>query len=198
MPVDIHADAAHLVQVIRLLGDPDLSKLGLDPSIYWENGRQCVSLTGIRPGSRKRVSSTYEIERIEFQLRSLVQRGPMCCVVKEVGSEERLLMKGVWYDKGCDDYGLLSLIRRKGVQGVSVGNVQFVEKVMEPLSSSALRRDQCLEGVRKANLWFSRVVIDLQGPSITNFGSGLQLVQVLRNTIAGMSCLILYIVLRVD
>ena len=186
MPVDIHADAAQLVQVIRLLGDPNLSRLGLDPSIYWEIGGQHVDIRGIRPGSRKRVLSKYEIERVHYQLRPLVQEGTTIWTVKEVASGERVLVKRIWHAGESNEGRLLSVAKQKGVEGV--GNLHFVEKTSLPLLSiSSLRTDQCFHSIGHVERWFSQIVIaEFPGPSIAHFESGLQLVQALHDVIAGV------------
>ena len=90
------------------------------------------------------------------------------------------MMKDSWYDEGC--MTLLSLAKKKGVQGVS--NVKFVEKASKPLSIPSMRRDHSLEAAGHADRRFSRIITGLHGPVISNFESGLQLVQALRDTIA--------------
>lgn len=184
LPVDIHEDAVQLVQIIRLLGDPDLTRLGFDPSMYWENGQRYVDLTGTRPGSRKHLTFKYEVQRVRFQRRPLVQDGMIIWLVKEVGSEERVFMKCIWHLEGSDERGLLAVAQKRSMEGVS--NLRLVERTHPTISISSLRRDQCLDGDEQIERSLSRIIIDeYPGPSITKFESGLQMVQALRDAING-------------
>ena len=194
MPLNIHANAAQLVQVVRMLGDHDLYTLGFDPSIYWEDGRRYVDVMGQAPGARKVSSRKYEIEQVLFQRPLLMDRGTTCWVVKEVGGTESLLMKDTWQDDGRREREFLTFANKRGISGVR--KLLFVDKTRagKPLSISTLRLDQSIPIIAHRERTFSRLLLELQGPSIRHFDSGLQLLQGLRDAVDGMSfhCLILW------
>ena len=187
MPLNIHANAVQLVQVVRMLGDHNLYNLGFDPSIYWEDGRRYVDVMGQAPGARKASPRKYEIERVLFQRPELVDSGTTCWVVKEVGGIESVLMKDTWQDEGQREEDFLSFTDMRGISGV--GKLLVVDKtrVKKPLSISTLRVDQGAPTTGHKNRMFARLVLELQGPSIRHFDSGLQLLQGLRDAVDGMS-----------
>ena len=111
-PLDIYAHVETLVQIICMLGDPDLSKLGFDPSMYWDDGQRYVDIKGVAPGPRKVASVKYEIERVVFQRPQLIERGTTCWTVKKVEGDERVLMKDTWQEEGRDPLRVHRLVQR--------------------------------------------------------------------------------------
>ena len=186
-PLDIHAHADTFVQVIRMLGDLDLSNLGFDPSMYWDSGRRYVDMRGLTPGTRKISSVTYEIERVMYQRPQLVDRGTTCWIVKRAGSGERVLMKDSWLGDDPDDSVFLTLARKQGIEDVTRYLFLAKSPPKNLLTISSLRRDQCLTGDLHQDRTFSRTIRELQGPSLLHFDSGLHLVEALRDAIDGAS-----------
>ena len=168
-----------------MLGDRDLSKLGFDTSIYWENGRRYVNVMGQAPGARRVGLRKYEIESVLSQRQELVDHGTTCWMVKEVGGDESVLMKDIWRDEGQKEEDFL--VHAKKGEIVGVRKLLFVDKswTKKPLSISALRLDQGIPVASRKERIFSRLILELQGPSIRHFDSGLQLLQGLRDAVLG-------------
>ena len=182
--VDIHADAIQLVQVIRMLGDNDLSRLGFDPSIYWSDGRQYVDVEHPTSDPLKPALLQYKIQRVLFQRPHMVERGTTCWVVKEAGSEESLLMKDTLQAEDHTGEQFLNLVNVERIPGVA--GLLFAAKTRDS-SISSLRQDQCITTTGHKNRVFYRLLSQLQGPSICHFQSGVRLLQALRDVVHGAS-----------
>jgi len=182
-PLDIHANADRLVQLVRMLGDHDLGNLGFDPSVFWDNGRRYVNVLYQALGARKFSSRKYEIERVIFQRPQLFDRGTTCWVVREVGTTQSVLMKDIWEEGQREDF--LTFVTKRGVSGVR--KLLGVDKTWfrSPLTISSLRLGQSIRSTGRESRIFSRALLELQGPSIRHFDSGLQLLQVLRDAVQG-------------
>ena len=186
-PLDIHLHAQTFVQVIHMLGDPDLTKLGFDLCTYWDNGRRYVDVRGVMPGSRKVSSFTYEIEHVMYQRGRLVDRGTMCWVVKNAGSDERVMMKDTWRGDGPDDSALILLAGEQGMEDVTKYLLFARSPTKRPVKISSLRHDQGFSDDPQQDRTFCRTIVELQGRALVHFDSGLHLVETLRDAIDGMS-----------
>jgi len=184
MPLDIHLNAVQLVQTIRMMGDRDLSMLGFDPSVYWENGRRYVDVMGRTPGTRKVSLRKYEIEHIIYQRPQLLGSGTTCWVVKAVGGVESVLMKDTWRDEGHNEEEFLTLANKQNILGVVKLHIidQSRTRTGAP-SISSLRHDQHIAVT--GNRLFSRLILELQRPSVTHFDSGIHLLRGLRDAVSG-------------
>jgi len=183
VPLDIHAGAMQLVQIIRMLGDNDLSGLGFDPSIYWSNGHRFVDVARTTSGSRKPAPLQYQIESVLFQRPRMVERGTTCWVVKDFGSGESLLMKDAWQDEDQGEEDFLTLANEKAIAGV--GKLLFVDNTRTS-DISSLRGEECIATANHRNRVFRRLFLELQGPSIRHFDSGVHLLQALRDVADGI------------
>ena len=185
-PLNINANAVQLVQVVRMLGDHNLHNLGFDPSIYWEDGRRYVDVMGQLLGAQKASSRKYEIEQVLFQRPLLIDRGTTCWAVKEVGGTESVLMKDTWQDDGRSEKEFLTFANNRGISGVRRLLVVDATRASKPLSISTLRFDQSIPISTHRERTFSRLLLELEGPSIRHFDSGLQLLQGLRDAVDSM------------
>ena len=185
--LDLNRDAVTLVQFIRMLGNPDISSLGFDPTLYWENGRQYVDI------ATNSSAIKYEIDRVLFQRPSLFQSGTLCWVIREVGSEAQVLMKDNWSDNDLTpESDTLSLLAERNIPGVS--RLLHVDSsyVDHRLTINALRAGQCITGGEHKERVFSRIILELHGPSVQQCQTGLQMLRALRDAISGTPIYLTY------
>ena len=186
--LDLNKDAVTFVQFIRMLGDPDLKSLGFDQTLYWENGRQYVDIAAKLPKSPAGFAMTkYGVDRILFQRPSLFQSGTLCWVVKKVGEETQVLMKDSWLDDDLTpEFETLPLVNQHEIPGVARLlhiDPSFVDR---QLMIATLRTEQGIAGGEYKDRFFSRIVLQLRGPSIQHGRSGLQILRALRDVISSM------------
>ena len=135
---------------------------------------------------QKLASVTYEIERVLFQRTQLVEGGTTCWVVKEVGSDNFVVMKDSWNVQGSDEGSILTFVKDQKIPAAV--HLFFVDKTLRKgaRTTSSLRRTQGLRSAGDTKRVFSRIAIELLGTSICHFQSGLHLLESLRDVISGM------------
>lgn len=180
--IDIHQDAVTFVQLVQFLSNPDLSTLGFDPNVYWDDDQRYMDIL-----SGERVIK-YSVESILFQHPAIFGSNTTCWVARETGTKARVVIKDKWRGEGCDsEADLLVTAREAAIPGVTcllaVDETCAAEGV---LTTPLLRQSQCLNTAADKNYVFSRIVVQLCGPSIRHFRSGLHMLQTFRDSIQCM------------
>jgi len=114
--------------------------------------------------------------------------GNTCWIAQEVGTKKKVVIKDKWHEEGCDsEADLLLAAGEAAVRGVAcLLAVDETFSAKQPLTTSLLRQSQCLDTTSNKNQVFSRIVLEIYGPSIQHFRSGLQLLQAFRDSIQSM------------
>ena len=178
--IDIHQDAVTFVQLVRFLANPDLSTLGFDPKVYWVGDRRHIDIL-----SGDRVIK-YDIDHIMFQHPNIFGSGTTCWLARQVGTETQVVIKDKWRgDEFCPEADLLTAAEEAAVPGMA--RLLAVDETFTSqdglLTTSLLRYSQGPDGAEQRNRLFSRIVVELVGPSIRHFKSGVQLLQAFRDSI---------------
>ena len=177
--IDIHQDAVIFVQLVRFLAHPNLSTLGFDPRVYWDGDQRHIDILS---GD---CVIKYDIDNLMFQHRAIFGSGTICWVARETGTKTQVVIKDKWRgEEFGPEADLLTAAEAAGTPGIAcllVIDEAFVGG--QCLTTSSLRESQYLDVTEHKNRVFSRVVLELYGPSIRNFKSGLQLLQAFRDSI---------------
>ena len=169
-PLNIHQDAVMFVRLILALSG-DLVPLGFDPALEHLDGKIYITVAKTR----------YLVERVMFRRREIVCRGTVCWLVQDEGSGEKMLIKDIWREAHRDPEHEL-LLPAQVIDGV-VKLLAIGESIIDARSEHGLP-----PGART----FCRMVLELGGPTIQHFKSGLQLLQTLRDAVAS-GCNLLYV-----
>ena len=185
--LNINEDAVQFVQAIRLLAESNLSTMGFDPTIYWEDGIQCVDIVDGVEGIP--VTVKYVIDRIISQKTTISGSGTLCWGLRTAGGGDHYVMKDIWRTDGDGrEEDFLFAIEQAGLNGVTKLHLVDDSFAKGGLSIASLRRGQGLMGEVSDNRTFSRLIFEASGPSICHFKSGLQLLQALRAVIQSECC----------
>jgi len=181
--VDIHEEAVTFVQLVRFLASPDLAALGFDPKLYWNGDRRHIDIL-----SGDRVIK-YDVDHIMSQNPVIFGGGTTCWIVREAGTTTQLVIKDKWQgEQFGPEADLLAAAAGAGVRGTPrllAVDETYNTQDGDGLTITSLRKSQDLHGTKHKNRMFSRMVLELYGPSIRHFKSGLQLLQAFRDSIEG-------------
>ena len=177
--IDIHQDAITLVHIICFLANPELSTLGFDPNVYWEGRQRRMDIL-----SDNRVTK-YEVDRVMSQHPAMFGTATTCWVAREVGTKDQVVIKDEWRgEEFSSEAYLLTVAEEAGAPGLA--RLLAVDEnfaTQGGLTTSSLRECQGLDRTEHTKRVFSRIVMELYGPSVRHFKSGLQLLQAFRDSI---------------